>query len=235
MTMATGERLLTIMPAWNESASIANVIKEIQREVPDTDILVVDDNSDDDTVEVARSAGARVLHLPYHLGVGGARRLGYRYARDHRYHVAVQMDSDGQHDPRYIPDMVTMLATTDLVIGARFAGEGRYKVRGPRQWAMRMLSAALSKIARSRLTDTTSGYRACGRELIEYYARNYPVEYLGDTVDTIVQARRAGYTIGQVAVAMRPRQGGTPSNSPLKAMIYLFRAFFALALALVRR
>ena len=235
MTAATGERLLTIMPAWNEAASIATVIKEIQREVPDTDILVVDDNSDDDTVGVAKAAGAQVLRLPYHLGVGGARRLGYRYARDHRYDVAIQMDADGQHDPKYIHDMVNQLATTDLVIGARFAGEGAYRVRGPRQWAMRMLSAVLSKIARSRLTDTTSGYRACGRELIEYYSRNYPVEYLGDTVDTIIQARRCGYTIGQVPVAMRPRQGGTPSNSPVKAMVYLLRAFFALALGLVRR
>ena len=235
MTTVTGQRLLLILPAWNESASIAHVIAEIQREVPGADILVVDDASDDETVLVARTAGAKVLRLPYNLGVGGARRLGYRFARDHRYDVAVQLDADGQHDPRYVHDMVTALRDTDLIIGARFAGEGAYAVRGPRQWAMRLLSSALSKIAGSRLTDTTSGYRACNRDLIDFYATHYPVEYLGDTVDTIVQAKRAGYTIGQVPVAMRPRQGGTPSASPTKAMVYLLRTGFALLLALVRR
>jgi glycosyltransferase involved in cell wall biosynthesis len=232
---APAERLLMILPAWNESASIANVIKEIQKEVPGGDILVVDDCSDDDTVGAARAAGARVLRLPYNLGVGGARRLGYRYARDHNYDVAVQMDADGQHDPRYIHEMVTGLAAADLIIGARFAGEGKYEVRGPRQWAMRLLSSALSMIVRTKLTDTTSGYRACNRELIEFYSKHYPVEYLGDTLDTIIQANRAGYVIRQLPVAMRPRQGGTPSNSPVKSMIYLFRAGFALLLALVRR
>lgn len=232
---AASERVLTIMPAWNESESITNVIKEIQQQIPETDILVVDDSSDDDTVGVARAAGAKVLRLPYNLGVGGARRLGYRYALEHQYDIAVQMDADGQHDPRYIRDMVTALSQADLIIGARFAGEGQYKVRGPRQWAMRLLSYALSAIAGTRLTDTTSGYRACNRQLIAFYSRRYPVEYLGDTVDTIVQAKRAGYVIRQVPVAMRPRQGGTPSNSPGKAMVYLLRSGFALLLALVRR
>jgi glycosyltransferase involved in cell wall biosynthesis len=231
----TAARVLTIMPAWNESASITNVIKEVRHELPDVDILVVDDCSSDDTIAVARSAGAKVLRLPYNLGVGGARRLGYRYALEHDYDIAVQMDADGQHDPRYIPDMVAELGEADLVIGARFAGEGKYEVRGPRQWAMRLLSVALSAIVGTRLTDTTSGYRACGRGLIEFYSRNYPVEYLGDTVDTIIQAKRAGYAIRQIPVAMRPRQGGTPSNSPTKALIYLLRSGLALLLALVRR
>ncbi|XVV11997.1 glycosyltransferase family 2 protein [Actinoplanes sp. CA-131856] len=234
MTVTT-ERVLTILPAWNEAESIAAVIKELQQEVPGMDILVVDDCSKDATAAVARQAGAKVVRLPYNLGVGGARRLGYRYAVEHDYDVAVQMDADGQHDPRYIKDMVAALDEADLVIGARFAGEGVYKVAGPRQWAMKLLSKALSAIARTRLTDTTSGYRACRGELINFYSRNFPVEYLGDTVDTIVQAKRSGYVIKQIPVSMRPRQGGTPSNSPSKAMIYLFRSGLALLLALVRR
>ncbi|MEU4622564.1 glycosyltransferase family 2 protein [Actinoplanes sp. NPDC023801] len=232
---ATNERLLTILPAWNEAESITAVIKEIQQELPDADILVVDDCSRDATAAVARAAGAKVLRLPYNLGVGGARRLGYRYAAERHYDIAVQMDADGQHDPRYVRDMVDALATADLVIGARFAGEGAYRVRGPRQWAMRLLSVALSAIAGTRLTDTTSGFRACRGELIEFYSRNFPVEYLGDTVDTIVQTRRSGYLISQIPVAMRPRQGGTPSASPAKSVIYLLRSGLALLLALVRR
>ncbi|HWS35673.1 MAG TPA: glycosyltransferase family 2 protein [Actinoplanes sp.] len=232
---ATDERLLTILPAWNEAESIDAVIKEIHQEFPGTDILVVDDCSGDATVAVARSAGAKVVRLPYNLGVGGARRLGYRYAVEHGYDIAVQMDADGQHDPRYIRAMVAALSDADLVIGARFAGEGEYPVRGPRQWAMKLLSMALSSIAGTRLTDTTSGFRACRGELISFYSTNFPVEYLGDTVDTIVQAKRSGYVIKQIPVSMRPRQGGTPSASPAKAMIYLFRSGLALLLALVRR
>jgi glycosyltransferase involved in cell wall biosynthesis len=232
---ATNERLLTILPAWNEAESITAVIKEIQHELPDVDILVVDDCSRDATAAVARAAGAKVLRLPYNLGVGGARRLGYRYAAEHEYDIAVQMDADGQHDPRYVRDMVRALATADLVIGARFAGEGAYRVRGPRQWAMRLLSVALSAIAGTKLTDTTSGFRACRGELIAFYSRNFPVEYLGVTVDSIVQTHRSGYVISQIPVSMRPRQGGTPSASPAKSMIYLLRSGLALLLALVRR
>lgn len=233
--IASGERLLTILPAWNEAESIGAVIQEIHREFPGTDVLVVDDCSRDATAAVARSAGAKVVRLPYNLGVGGARRLGYRYAVEHGYDIAVQMDADGQHDPRYIRDLVAALADADLVIGARFAGEGEYRVRGPRQWAMKLLSRALSAIAGTRLTDTTSGFRACRGELISFYSANFPVEYLGDTVDTIVQAKRSGYVIRQIPVSMRPRQGGTPSASPAKAMVYLFRSGLALLLALVRR
>jgi len=232
---ATLERVLTILPAWNEAESIAAVIKELQHEIPGMDILVVDDCSQDATAAVARSAGAKVVRLPYNLGVGGARRLGYRYAVEHQYDIAVQMDADGQHDPRYIRDMVEALNSADLVIGARFAGEGLYKVRGPRQWAMKLLSKALSAIAKTKLTDTTSGFRACRGELINFYSRNFPVEYLGDTVDTIVQAKRSGYVIKQIPVSMRPRQGGTPSASPAKSMVYLLRSGLALLLALVRR
>ncbi|GAA0542001.1 glycosyltransferase family 2 protein [Paractinoplanes ferrugineus] len=235
MTAPTAERVLTILPAWNEAESIAAVIKELQQEMPGMDVLVVDDCSRDATARVARAAGAKVLRLPYNLGVGGARRLGYRYAVEHDYDIAVQMDADGQHDPRYIRDMVEALDRADLVIGARFAGEGAYQVRGPRQWAMKLLSKALSVIAKTKLTDTTSGFRACRGELINFYAYNFPVEYLGDTVDTIVQAKRSGYAITQIPVSMRPRQGGTPSASPAKSMVYLFRSGLALLLALVRR
>jgi glycosyltransferase involved in cell wall biosynthesis len=180
-------------------------------------------------------AGAVVAKLPYNLGVGGAMRLGYRYARDHDYDVAVQVDADGQHDPRYVPKLIDALDDADLVLGARFAGEGDYQVRGPRRWAMVMLGAVLSWVAHTKLTDTTSGFRAANRRVIEMFALWYPVEYLGDTVETLVHTARRGHRIRQVPVAMRKRMAGTPSHSPAKAMIYLGRAFAVLTLALIRR
>jgi glycosyltransferase involved in cell wall biosynthesis len=232
----TGDkRILIIVPAYNEAESIGKVISEVRAELPTVDVLVVDDGSTDDTADAARAAGATVASLPYNLGVGGAMRLGYRYAYRHDYDVAIQVDADGQHDPRYIPELVTALDDADLVMGARFAGVGDYRVRGPRAWAMKMLSRVLSMLARTKLTDTTSGFRACGRPLIESFARWYPVEYLGDTIETNVWAIRHGYKVRQVPVAMRTRMAGAPSASPIKATIYLFRALITLLLAFVRR
>ncbi|MBG6065884.1 glycosyl transferase family 2 [Micromonospora ureilytica] len=233
--MVNGKRTLIIIPALNESGSIADVVGEVRGELPGVDVLVVDDGSTDRTAAVAAAAGAKVAKLPYNLGVGGAMRLGYRYARDHDYEVAIQIDADGQHDPRYVPKLVDLLDDNDLVIGARFAGEGDYMVRGPRRWAMVMLSAVLSRVAHTKLTDTTSGFRAANRRVIEMFATWYPAEYLGDTVETLVHTARRGYRIRQVPVAMRKRMAGTPSHSPARAMIYLGRAFAVLTLALIRR
>jgi glycosyltransferase involved in cell wall biosynthesis len=233
--MINNKRVLVIIPALNESGSIGEVVREVQGELPGIGVLVVDDGSTDDTARVAAAAGAAVARLPFNLGVGGAMRLGYRYAREHDYDVAIQVDADGQHDPRYIPKLVDALDGADLVIGARFAGEGDYQAGGPRRWAMVMLSGVLSWVAGTKLTDTTSGFRAANRRVIDMFATWYPVEYLGDTVETLVHTARRGYQVRQVPVAMRKRMAGTPSHSPFKAMIYLGRAFAVLTLALVRR
>lgn len=233
--MISDRRVLVIIPALNEAASIGEVVREVRGELPWVDVLVVDDGSTDRTSAHAAAAGAVVATLPFNIGVGGAMRVGYRYARDHDYDVAIQIDADGQHDPRYVPKLIDLLDDCDLVIGARFAGEGGYKVQGPRRWAMVMLSLVLSWVTHSRLTDTTSGFRAANRRVIETFAAWYPAEYLGDTVETLVHAARRGHRIGQVPVAMRKRIAGTPSHSPAKAMIYLGRAFAVLTLALIRR
>ncbi|WP_037575543.1 glycosyltransferase family 2 protein [Phaeacidiphilus oryzae] len=229
-------RVLVVLPAWNEAEGLADVLAELAERLPGADALVVDDGSTDGTAGVAEAAGAVVARLPYNLGVGGAMRLGYRYAHEHGYDVAVQVDADGQHDPGYVPALLRALdAGADLAIGARFSGEGAYRVRGPRRWAMRLLSAVLSRIAGTRLTDTTSGFRACNRRTIELFARWYPVEYLGDTVESTVGAVRCGLTVRQVPVAMRPRTTGRPSASPTRALVYLLRAALVLALAMGRR
>ncbi len=228
-------RTLIIVPAWNEQESIARTLSEIGDTVPWADLLVVDDGSGDRTANVAADAGAMVCQLPFNLGVGGAMRTGYRYALRHGYDVAVQIDADGQHDPRYLARLVERLAGADVVIGARFAtADDPYKVRGPRRWAMVLLARVLSRLARTKLTDVTSGFRVSNRRAIALFAQHYPAEYLGDTVESLVIAARAGCSITQEAVTMRPRSGGQASHSPLKAAVYLFRAVVALMLALVR-
>jgi glycosyltransferase involved in cell wall biosynthesis len=232
---APARELLVVVPAWNEQASVGHVIKEIGSACPQADVLVVDDGSTDATVAVARQAGAAVLSLPYNLGVGGAMRAGFRYAVRSGYRVVVQVDADGQHDPAAIQLLVDKLDQADVVVGARFAGEGAYKVGGVRRVAMRVLARMLSRITKTRLTDATSGFRATGPRALPLFARSYPTEYLGDTLESLVIAARSGCVCLQVPVVMRPRYAGTPSQSAWKSFAYLTRAFLVLMLAAVRR
>ncbi len=233
---STSPRVLVIVPAWNEQESVGATVREIRETNPDVDILVIDDGSGDDTVERAVAAGAEVCQLPFNLGVGGAMRTGYRHALRHGYDVAVQIDADGQHDPRFLPSLIAGLEDADIAIGARFARSGDpYVVRGPRRWAMVMLAKVLSRLSHTRLTDVTSGFRASNRRAIAVFASHYPAEYLGDTVESLVIAVRTGCRVSQIPVDMRSRSAGQPSSSPLRSAVYLVRAVVALSLALVRR
>jgi glycosyltransferase involved in cell wall biosynthesis len=234
MVDSTLAQTLIVMPAFNEEGSVADVVREVQARLSGAGILVVDDGSTDQTSEHARAAGATVLTLPFNLGVGGAMRAGFRFALDRGYTNVVQIDSDGQHDPAGVPALLDGLTTADLVLGARFAGEGDYAVSGPRRWAMVVLAAVLSKHARTKLTDTTSGFRASGPRAVRLFATHYPAEYLGDTIEALVIASRSGLVIRQVPVAMRPRAAGKPSHNPFKAAAYLARAGMAVTFALVR-
>lgn len=226
--------VLVVIPALNEEDSVGAVVRSVTAAVPSARCLVIDDGSTDRTALRARDAGAIVLSLPYNLGVGGAMRAGFRFARDHGYRVVVQVDADGQHDPAAILEMLEGLGDADLVIGARFAGIGDYGVKGPRRWAMRVLATIMSRVARTRLTDVTSGFKAAGPRAVALFADNFPAEYLGDTIEALVIGARAGLRITQVPVAMRQRQGGEPSHRPWKAAVYLTRACAAFGLAMLR-
>jgi glycosyltransferase involved in cell wall biosynthesis len=228
------ERTLVLVPAWNESRSVGTTVREIRAASAAYDVAVIDDGSSDDTARVARQAGATVLSLPFNLGVGGAMRTGFTFAQRQGYARAIQVDADGQHNPVDIERVLDGLERADISIGARFADTGDYQVRGPRRWAMIVLAKFVSRVARVKLTDVTSGFRAANARAIAQYVRYYPAEYLGDTLDSLVAALHAGLTVTQVPVAMRPRQHGTPSQGALGSTIYLLRSAFALGLALLR-
>lgn len=225
---------LVVLPALNEAESVGFVVREVLASLAGVRCLVVDDGSTDATAAIAEDAGAIVARLPINLGVGGAMRLGFNYALDNGLDYVVQVDADGQHDPASVPDLLAALQSADVVVGARFAGAGDYRVHGPRRLAMLTLSSILSRVARTRLTDTTSGFRAAGPRAVRLFAEHYPAEYLGDTVESLVIAARSGLVIRQVPVAMRARSGGVPSQNPFRASAYLARAIMALAFALMR-
>ena len=225
---------LIVIPSFNEEESLPAVLDALGTLVPPSSIVVVDDGSTDDTSAVAVRRGVRLIRMPFNIGVGGALRAGLLLARRLDIPIVVQCDGDGQHPPDAIPRLVAALATADIVIGARFAGEGEYVVRGPRRWAMRLLAAVMSRLHGRRLTDVTSGFRAFGPRAVDVLSRQLPPEYLGDTIEALVIAREHRLQVVQVPVAMLPRQGGVVSQGPARAAFDLARAVLMVGLSLIR-
>ena len=228
--------LLVVIPAFNEANSIANVIQDIRIHIPSATILVVDDGSSDKTVEVAESAKVKVLSLPFNVGVGGALRAGFLYAHRNSFTQVLQIDADGQHRAEHAKTILESSDGFDIVIGSRFAeSKNNYDASFLRRLAIRLLSSVISKICKTKLTDVTSGFRLSSRSAIELFMKDYPVEYLGDTVESLVIAHKAGLSIAEVPVQMSKREFGSPSQNFLKSTWYLLRAILVVILSLIHR
>lgn len=223
------------IPAWNESGSVAEVVQQVRNALPNATVVVVDDGSKDDTGNKATRAGAVTLTLPFNVGVGGAMRTAFLFAQRQGFDAVVQVDADGQHNPTEIRSLLDGLSSADIVVGTRFHPGSTYKVRGPRRWAMDLLSWSLSRMARTPITDTTSGFRSAGPRAITLFAETYPAEYLGDTVGSLSIAIRDGLVIEERPVTMFYRRIGRPSKSALWSTLYLGRAVLALSVQLIKR
>jgi glycosyltransferase involved in cell wall biosynthesis len=230
-------RTLIVIPAYNEEQSLPGVLKELAEQTPEYDVLVVSDGSEDRTAELARAAGVHVAELPFNLGIGGALRTGFTYAVRNDYDQAVQFDADGQHDPLAVAKLLTPLADgTDMVIGSRFAEGGAvtYDVSGVRRRAMKLLQRLVRRLVGRDFTDTSSGFRAFSRPMLEYFAVTYPVEYM-DSVEALVLACNAGFKVDEVPVNMRGRTGGAPSNRRLRLVYYYVRLLVVLVVSTTSR
>ena len=221
-------RILVAIPAWNEEASIVDVIMKVRSHQPGVDILVVDDGSTDDTAVRARGAGATVISLPFNVGVGGAMRTAFLFAEREGYQAIVQVDADGQHDPADLQRVLDGLSEADIVVGTRFHPESTYFVGGPRRWAMVLLSKALSSMNKGTISDPTSGFRSAGPRAISLFALEYPADYLGDTVGSLAIAIRRGLVVHETPVTMYFRQFGRPSKNAVWSALYLGRATLAI-------
>lgn len=222
-----GPRTIVVIPAFNEEEALPAVLAQLAAVTPELDVVVVDDGSVDGTSRVAVAAGVPCVALPFNLGIGGALRAGYRYAADNGYERAVQFDADGQHRADQIAVLLDALdAGADMAVGNRFA-EGTYVVGRSRRLAMGLLRLAVRAMCGQRFADTSSGFRAVDRPLLEVFARDYPVEYM-DSVETLVEACRAGYTVVEVPARMEERAGGVPSQRPLRLVYHYARLIVAL-------
>jgi glycosyltransferase involved in cell wall biosynthesis len=225
-----------IVPAYNEEGSIGQVLEEIRAADPDFEVVVVNDASSDGTAAIASRAGVSVVHLPFNVGIGGAMQTGYQYARDHGFEVAIQIDSDGQHDPTEVPKLIAPLARgdADMVIGTRFLpGAGDYKAPPGRRMGMVLFSAVARMLVKLRITDPTSGFRAVNRLGIELFAREYPHDF--PEVESNVLAARYKLRIVEVPVQMRERAAGRSSVTTIRGTYFVIRILLALFISIFRR
>ena len=229
---------LAIVPAHNEVGAVGPTVAEIRRWAPDFDVLVVDDGSTDATAAAgARRPAPTVLALPFNLGIGGAMQAGYLYAREHGYEVAVQVDGDGQHDPRHIHDLLARLhgdPELNMVTGSRFLdadGDG-YRSSAARRVGIRVFSRVVSLITRQRVTDPTSGFRMTDRRGIELFARDYPHDY--PEVEAILLMHSHRLESCEIPVVMRPRTSGSSAISSTQSVYYMVKVLLAVFVGLFR-
>jgi len=221
------QRVLVVVPAYNEAASIRKVIADLRAHVPDAHVAVVDDGSTDDTGTVATEMGATVLELPFNLGIGGALQAGYLYAYENGYEVAVQFDGDGQHRADQIGALLGEMdrSGADLVIGSRLMGKGDYRFPLLRRLGSWLIGAVTFLVTRRRLTDPTSGFRATGRRAIAFFANYYPHAYLESPEATLWVAKQ-GMRVAETAVEMRMADHSSIGN--LSGVFHALRVCLAL-------
>jgi glycosyltransferase involved in cell wall biosynthesis len=232
---AVTARTLAIVPALNEERAVGRVIGEIRRFDPEIDVLVIDDGSSDRTALVAEAEGARVVRLPFNLGIGGAMQTGFRYAFEHGFEIAVQIDGDGQHAPAELGKLLAPICAdeADMVVGSRFTGERSYRAPIFRRIGIALFAGVVSMIARQRMTDTTSGFRAVNRKGIALFAADYPHDY--PEVEATLMVHRHQLRLTEVPVAMRDRQTGQSSITALRSVYYMAKVLLAIFVTLFRR
>ena len=223
-------KVLVIVPAYNEAEGIGQVISQIRQDIPFVDVLVINDGSSDDTSRIARAAGASVIDLTCNLGIGGAVQTGYRYAAEHHYDYAVQIDGDGQHNPSDLNRLLDAMLETgaDMVIGSRFIKKEGFQSTFARKMGIGLLSSLLTRLTGQTVTDPTSGYRFCGKRAISLFAREYPTDYPEVEALMLLYNRELSFT--EVPVIMKERQGGVSSISAMKSVYYMSKVILSVLL-----
>lgn len=236
--------LLVIVPAFNEEANIAQVVRGIRAvlrgaegwPLAATEVLVIDDGSNDGTADVAQAAGALVLRLPYNLGIGGAVQAGFKFACRRGYAFAGRMDGDGQHDPADLARLLqaVLVGQADVAIGSRFhGGPASYRVPLARRLGIRLFAGLVSLLTRRRVTDPTSGLQAVNRRAIEFLARAYPQDY--PEIEARILLHRAGLTAIELPAVMAPRRGGVSSINHWRGAYYMVKVLLAVLITAVKK
>ncbi len=226
---------LVIIPAHNEEESLPRTLAEVRAKAPDVDLIVVDDGSRDRTAEVARAAGVPVLRHCVNLGVGGALQTGFRYAVEHGYAIGVQLDADGQHDPAYLAALLAPVreGRCDVCIGSRWVARTGYKSPLSRRLGMLLFSGVVQLALGRSITDTTSGFRAYGRAVMEVCQHDFPKDF--PDAPLLIALHRRGFRLEEIAVEMRHREAGRSFYTLGKKLYYPYKNLVASLMAMLRR
>ena len=221
-------KVLLIIPAYNEAENIEKVVDNLIENFPQYDYIVVNDGSRDDTRNVCRKRGYQYLNLSINLGIGGAVQTGYKYAQDKGYDIAVQIDGDGQHDIAYLEKMLPYLESgeADVVIGSRFIEKEGFQSSTTRRTGIKILSSMIWLCTGCKIKDVTSGFRAVNKRFIDIYSVNYPMDY--PEPEAIVSAVMHGGIVKECPVVMRERENGTSSINFMKSIYYMIKVTLAI-------
>lgn len=221
-------KCLVIIPAYNEAENIEGVVNNLTINYPQYDYIIINDGSTDLTKKICREREYQVINLPVNLGIGGAVQTGYCYARENNYDVAVQIDGDGQHDIKYLEEMLMYLerGDADIVIGSRFVNKEGFQSTGLRRVGIRFLSGLAFILSGVHLKDITSGYRVVNRKFIQIFADDYPVDY--PEPEAMIIAAIYGGKIEEYPVIMKKREGGSSSINLKKSIYYMIKVTLAM-------
>ena len=230
------QKVLMIIPAYNEEKSILDVVKEMKKVKCDDvliDYIIINDGSRDKTREICIQNDLNFIDLPCNLGIGGAVQTGYKYAFYKEYDIAIQFDGDNQHDGAFIPYLIQEINKgNDMVIGSRFVSDlSEFKSSALRRFGINILSGIIKVCTGVKVYDVTSGYRACNKKLIEYFAYKYPVDY--PEPDTLVQVLKKGMKVLEIPVKMRERKEGKSSINGFKSAYYMIKVTLAIIIAAI--
>jgi len=227
---------LIVIPAYNEENNIGNVLKGIRRCAPEISVLVVNDGSRDATVRISREHGAKVISLPFNSGYGVALQTGFIFALKNGYTTVLQMDADGQHDPRYIVDMLQEIQNEnlDVVIGSRFLEDDKYKTTFLKRMGMFIFGSLASLFCGQRVSDPTSGFQALKGKAIQFVAGEYyPPDY--PDADFIIMLHQCGFKTREIPVTMHPSPDNKSMHTGHKTVYYVFKMFLSILVTLLRQ
>lgn len=226
---------LIIIPAYNEQESIKKTVEDIIKNAPEFDYIVINDCSTDRTKEICETEKFNVVHLPVNLGIGGAVQTGYLYAARNGYDIAVQVDGDGQHDPKFLSKMAEFIEAehADMVIGSRFINKEGFQSSGARRVGIKYFTMLIKLLTGAKITDPTSGLRMVNREIIEFFAEEYPKDY--PEPESVVAILRSKKKVLELPVIMRERSGGVSSISMKKSVYYMIKVSLAILIERIRK
>lgn len=228
-------RKIIIIPVYNEEENIEKTVKSIQKDALGFDYIIINDCSTDHTRKVCEKNGFNVINLPINLGIGGAVQTGYRYAYEQGYDVAVQVDGDGQHDPKFLEEMAEYLQQNDvdMVIGSRFIEKKGFQSSTARRIGISFFSILIKILTGKKITDPTSGLRMIGRSVMDIFSKDYPRDY--PEPESVVAILRRNMKVKEIPVIMHERRGGVSSISLKNSVYYMVKVTFAILIERIRK